>query len=132
MRSAALAQTFRESPRAAERTCRLLGSSRLLGDALRRQPDFVEALGDDDTLSRVKSRDELVEEAYRFCARARNAQYLLTGRPGGALPTDGREATRLGRLLGYGPQPQARLRDDYRRVTRRARKVVERVFYGQS
>ena len=63
MRSAALAQTFRESPRAAERTCRLLGSSRLLGDALRRQPDFVEALGDDDALSRVKSRDELVEEA---------------------------------------------------------------------
>ena len=74
---------------------------------------------------------DALEEAYRFCERARNAQYLLTGRPGDALPTDGREATRLGRLLGYGPQPQARLRDDYRRVTRRARKVVERVFYGQ-
>jgi [glutamine synthetase] adenylyltransferase / [glutamine synthetase]-adenylyl-L-tyrosine phosphorylase len=75
---------------------------------------------------------DALEEAYRFCERARNAQYLLTGRPGEALPTDGREATRLGRLLGYGPQPQARLRDDYRRVTRRARKVVERVFYGQA
>ena len=61
--SIALARTFRESPPAAERTCRLLGSSRLLGDALRRQPDFVEALGDDEVLSREKSRDELVEEA---------------------------------------------------------------------
>src|SRR5262249_58961255 len=61
--SASLARTFRESPQAAERTCRLLGSSRLLGDALRRQPDFVETLGDDDALAREKSRDELVEEA---------------------------------------------------------------------
>ena len=45
------------------------------------------------------------------------------GRPG---------AERLGRLLGYVHQPQAVLRDDYRRVTRRARKVVERVFYGRA
>jgi [glutamine synthetase] adenylyltransferase / [glutamine synthetase]-adenylyl-L-tyrosine phosphorylase len=75
---------------------------------------------------------EALEDAYRFCERARNARYLLTGRPGDALPTDGREATRLARLLGYEHQPQAALRDDYRRVTRRARKVVERVFYGRA
>ncbi|MDQ6854919.1 MAG: bifunctional [glutamine synthetase] adenylyltransferase/[glutamine synthetase]-adenylyl-L-tyrosine phosphorylase, partial [Actinomycetota bacterium] len=62
-RSTSLARTFRESPGAAERTCRLLGSSRLLGDALRRQPDFVEMLGDDEWLAREKSRDELIEEA---------------------------------------------------------------------
>jgi glutamate-ammonia-ligase adenylyltransferase len=75
---------------------------------------------------------DALEEAYRFCERARNARYLLTGKPGDALPTDGREATRLGRLLGYEHRPQASLRDDYRRVTRRARKVVERVFYGRA
>jgi glutamate-ammonia-ligase adenylyltransferase len=75
---------------------------------------------------------DALEEAYRFCERARNARYLLTGRPGDALPTDGQEATRLGRLLGYELESQARLRDDYRRVTRRARKVVERVFYGRA
>ncbi|HMF83914.1 MAG TPA: bifunctional [glutamine synthetase] adenylyltransferase/[glutamine synthetase]-adenylyl-L-tyrosine phosphorylase [Acidimicrobiia bacterium] len=73
-----------------------------------------------------------LEEAYRFCERARNASYLLTGRPGDSLPTDGQEATRLARLLGYELESQARLRDDYRRVTRRARKVVERVFYGRA
>src|SRR5262249_60757900 len=73
-----------------------------------------------------------LEEAYRFCERARNARYLLTGRPGDSLPTDGQEATRLARLLGYELESQARLRDDYRRVTRRARKVVERVFYGRA
>jgi [glutamine synthetase] adenylyltransferase / [glutamine synthetase]-adenylyl-L-tyrosine phosphorylase len=74
---------------------------------------------------------DALEEAYGFCERARNARYLLTGKPGDALPTDGREATRLARLLGYTYRPQASLRDDYRRVTRRARRVVERVFYGR-
>jgi [glutamine synthetase] adenylyltransferase / [glutamine synthetase]-adenylyl-L-tyrosine phosphorylase len=74
---------------------------------------------------------DALEEAYRFCERARNARYLLTGKPGDALPTDGREASRLARLLGYELRPHATLRDDYRRVTRRARKVFERVFYGR-
>ena len=70
-----------------------------------------------------------LEEAYRFCERARNARYLLLGAPGDALP-GGDDAERLARLLGYVHRPQANLRDDYRRVTRRARRVVERVFYG--
>ncbi len=37
----------------------------------------------------------------------------------------------IGRLLGYVERPQTELRDEYRRVTRRARRVVERVFYGR-
>ena len=35
-------------------------------------------------------------------------------------------------LLGYVHQPATSLRDDYRRVTRRARRVFEREFYGNS
>ena len=27
-----------------------------------------------------------LEESYRFCERARNARYLVTGKPGDALP----------------------------------------------
>ena len=34
-------------------------------------------------------------------------------------------------LLGYVDRPQTTLRDDYRRITRHARQVVERVFYGR-
>jgi len=68
--------------------------------------------------------------AYRFCERARNALYLQTGQASDSLPTDRAHAVRLARLLGYGPHPAVGLRDDYRRVTRRARRVVERVFYG--
>jgi [glutamine synthetase] adenylyltransferase / [glutamine synthetase]-adenylyl-L-tyrosine phosphorylase len=70
--------------------------------------------------------------AYRFSERARNYRYLLTGTPGDALPIDSDEATKLGRILGFTHRPQQELRDEYRRVTRRARAVVERVFYGRT
>jgi [glutamine synthetase] adenylyltransferase / [glutamine synthetase]-adenylyl-L-tyrosine phosphorylase len=89
-----------------------------------------------DALSRLCNGDLLTSEdadaleaSYRFCERARNALYLHTGRPSEALPTDGAEIERVGRLLGYVHEPQSTLRDNYRRLTRRARRVVERVFY---
>jgi len=81
----------------------------------------------------IARRDaDALAQAYRFCERARNLRYLLTGAPGDSLPTDGAEAKRLGRLMGYTRQPVTELRDDYRRLTRRSRAVVERVFYGQT
>jgi glutamate-ammonia-ligase adenylyltransferase len=72
---------------------------------------------------------DVLAAAYRLCERARNARYLVTGTPGDALPT-GEGARRVALLLGYVERPELDLRNDYRRVTRRARKVVERVFYG--
>jgi glutamate-ammonia-ligase adenylyltransferase len=92
-----------------------------------------------DGLSRLTQRghldpldSEALEQAYRFCERARNLRYLLTGTPGDSLPTDGAEAQRLARLMGYTRHPVTQMRDDYRRLTRRARAVVERDFYGQA
>jgi glutamate-ammonia-ligase adenylyltransferase len=70
-------------------------------------------------------------ESYRLCERARNCRYLLTGAASDALPLDD-EAERLGRMLGYLHRPQQTLREEYRRVTRRARDVVERIFYGRT
>ncbi len=72
----------------------------------------------------------ILGEAYEFCERARNARYLVTGKVGDSLPI-GADAARLGLLLGYLHRPETRVRDEFRRVTRRARRVVERVFYGQ-
>jgi glutamate-ammonia-ligase adenylyltransferase len=72
---------------------------------------------------------ETLRDAYVFCERARNARFLVTGRASDALPS-GSDGRRLAQLLGYVHRPEAELRDDYRRLTRRARKVVERVFYG--
>jgi glutamate-ammonia-ligase adenylyltransferase len=59
-RSMELATAFRESPLVAQRLCRVLGTSRMLGDQLRRNPDMIDAFGDSDGL-RVRSRDELVD-----------------------------------------------------------------------
>ena len=75
---------------------------------------------------------EQLKASYELCERARNYRYLLTGTPGDALPVDGDEAAKLGRMLGFLHRPQLVLRDEYRRVTRRARDVVERVFYGRN
>jgi glutamate-ammonia-ligase adenylyltransferase len=74
---------------------------------------------------------ERLVDAYALCERARNYRYLLTGSSGDSLPTDGDEAEKLARMLGYVHRPQQTLREGYRRVTRRAREVVERVFYGR-
>ena len=73
--------------------------------------------------------------------RARGGVPLLRAGAERALPADGQarrrapdrraDRERLARLLGYVDRPQASLRDDYRRVTRRSRRVVERVFYGR-
>jgi glutamate-ammonia-ligase adenylyltransferase len=89
------------------------------------------ALGALVTADIVSADDaEHLRAAYVLCERARNARYLLTGTPSDSLPVDGDEARVLARLLGYTHRPQQSLRDDYRRLTRRSREVVERVFYG--
>jgi glutamate-ammonia-ligase adenylyltransferase len=81
----------------------------------------------------VASEDaEQLRAAYELCERARNARYLLTGSPSDALPVDGDEAEKLARLMGYGERPQQQLRDEYRRLTRRSRAVMERIFYGRT
>jgi glutamate-ammonia-ligase adenylyltransferase len=79
------------------------------------------ALGTDDA--------NALAEAYRFCELTRNRLYLVRGRPGDSLPTPGHHLTVLARSLGM-TAPE--LRDQYRRLTRRARRVTERVFYGSS
>jgi glutamate-ammonia-ligase adenylyltransferase len=67
-------------------------------------------------------------DAYRFCERTRNRWYLVKGAPGDALPAQAEQLARLARSCDTTP---AELREAYRRVTRRARQVVERRFYGQ-
>jgi glutamate-ammonia-ligase adenylyltransferase len=102
------------------------------------QPELIEA----STLSALEALTKVgvltpedaehLRAAYVLCERARNARYLLTGSPGDSLPIDSDEGVILARMLGYTHRPQQSLRDDYRRLTRRAREVVERVFYGVS
>ena len=97
------------------RTPSTVGALRALRDA--------GALSDDDCTALL--------EAYHFCNRARDARFLLTGRPVDSLPGVPEDAQKLGRLLGYLDHPQVKMREDYKRLTRRARAVVERVFYAE-
>ena len=70
----------------------------------------------------------ILAASYRFCEAARNRLYLVRGRPGDSLPPPGRQLTSLARSLGT-TAPE--LREQYRRLTRRARSVAERLFYGK-
>jgi [glutamine synthetase] adenylyltransferase / [glutamine synthetase]-adenylyl-L-tyrosine phosphorylase len=81
-------------------------------------------------LLRREDADELTA-GWRMATRARNAVMLVKGKPGDQLPRSGRELAAVASALGYPPggDPGVFL-DDYRRATRRARAVVERVFYG--
>ncbi|MGI3782426.1 MAG: bifunctional [glutamine synthetase] adenylyltransferase/[glutamine synthetase]-adenylyl-L-tyrosine phosphorylase, partial [Janthinobacterium lividum] len=71
-----------------------------------------------------------LEEAWRFASRIRNSIMLMRGRASDSIPGDTRDLASLAELLGYGPGESSHLLADYRRVTRRARAVVDRVFWG--
>jgi glutamate-ammonia-ligase adenylyltransferase len=69
--------------------------------------------------------------AWQLAARIRNAVMLVRGRPGDILPARHGELTAVARLLGYPPGDAGQaLRQDYRRAARRARAVMEPLFYG--
>ncbi|MGH9274597.1 MAG: bifunctional [glutamine synthetase] adenylyltransferase/[glutamine synthetase]-adenylyl-L-tyrosine phosphorylase [Acidimicrobiales bacterium] len=70
---------------------------------------------------------EVLEESYRFCEHTRNRSFLVVG-PGDSLPIRPEQATPLARSLGF---TVAGLREEYRRLTRRARRVVEHRFYDR-
>ncbi|MEZ5115447.1 MAG: bifunctional [glutamine synthetase] adenylyltransferase/[glutamine synthetase]-adenylyl-L-tyrosine phosphorylase [Candidatus Nanopelagicales bacterium] len=74
---------------------------------------------------------DVLASAWRTATRVRDAVMLVRGRAGDQVPGDVVELAGVSRLLGYPPGGSGRLVEDYKRVTRRARSVVERVFYGE-
>ncbi|MEV7476171.1 MULTISPECIES: bifunctional [glutamine synthetase] adenylyltransferase/[glutamine synthetase]-adenylyl-L-tyrosine phosphorylase [Streptomyces] len=71
-----------------------------------------------------------LDEAWVLATRVRNAVMLVRGRPADTFPSAPRELAAVGRYLGYEPGHVGDMLDDYRRITRRARAVVEELFYG--
>ncbi|MET7568875.1 bifunctional [glutamine synthetase] adenylyltransferase/[glutamine synthetase]-adenylyl-L-tyrosine phosphorylase [Streptomyces sp. NPDC005492] len=71
-----------------------------------------------------------LDEAWVLATRVRNAVMLVRGRAGDTFPSEPRELAAVGRYLGYGPGHVGDMLDDYRRTTRRARGVVDVLFYG--
>lgn len=72
--------------------------------------------------------------AWELASRIRDAVVLWSGRTGGAqvdqLPHDRQALAGIARVLGYPSGSGAELEQDYLRAARRARAVVERVFYA--
>ncbi|MFG2904690.1 bifunctional [glutamine synthetase] adenylyltransferase/[glutamine synthetase]-adenylyl-L-tyrosine phosphorylase [Kitasatospora sp. NPDC048286] len=73
---------------------------------------------------------EVLDAAWVLASRVRAAVMLVRGRPGDSFPGEARELAGVARYLGYGSGHSGELLDDYRRTTRRARAVVDRLFYG--
>ncbi|QTD98127.1 bifunctional [glutamine synthetase] adenylyltransferase/[glutamine synthetase]-adenylyl-L-tyrosine phosphorylase [Streptomyces cyanogenus] len=72
---------------------------------------------------------EILDEAWVLATRVRNAVMLVRGRAGDTFPTEPRELAAVGRYLGHGAGHAGDMLDAYRRTTRRARTVVEELFY---
>jgi [glutamine synthetase] adenylyltransferase / [glutamine synthetase]-adenylyl-L-tyrosine phosphorylase len=97
-----------------------------------RAPSTIGALDRLSSAEVVSGEDgDILRAAYRFCERTRNRWWLVGSAPSAvdALPQRPDDLSHLARSLDTNAP---RLRDEYRRVTRRARRVVERLFYGKA
>ena len=77
---------------------------------------------------------QTLTHAWDLASRLRDAIVLWTGRIGGAqadvLPHDTQALAGVARILGYPSGSAGELEEEYLRSSRRARAVVERVFYA--
>jgi [glutamine synthetase] adenylyltransferase / [glutamine synthetase]-adenylyl-L-tyrosine phosphorylase len=74
---------------------------------------------------------QVLRESWQLASRLRDVGVLWRGRPVDSVPSDLRDAEGMARILGRAPGHGADLAGDWRRQARRARHVVERLFYGQ-
>ena len=68
--------------------------------------------------------------SWRLAARIRDAVVLVRGRASDVIPARSSEVAAVASVLGYPPGAGQDLEQDYRRAARRARAVMERLFYG--
>ncbi len=71
-----------------------------------------------------------LRDAWVLASRARSAMTLWTSKTADVLPTDRQQLDGVARLLAYPPGSASHFEEDYLRVTRRARQVFEKRFYG--
>ena len=71
-----------------------------------------------------------LRDAWTLASRARSAMTLWTSRTSDVLPKDRRQLEGVSRLLGYPAGSASLFEEDYLRVTRLARQVFEKRFYG--
>jgi glutamate-ammonia-ligase adenylyltransferase len=88
--------------------------------------DALQAATDADLLPGDDAR--ALQDAWVIATRVRNAIVLARGRASDVMPSDARTLAAVARAMGYAAGHSGDLIEDYRRATRRARSVHERVF----
>ncbi len=96
-----------------------------------RTTSTVEALEAAASLGLLARDDaQLLADAWRLASRIRSANVIWSGRASDLLPSSRRDLEAVARWCGYEPGNAAALEEDYLRLSRRARAVFEKVFYG--
>ncbi len=97
-----------------------------------RTPRTLEALWVARDASLLTSEDaQYLEDSWLMATHVRNVLMMVSGKPEDQIPRQGRQLMGVARAMGYpaGSDP-GQFIDDYRRTTRRARRVVDRIFSG--
>jgi glutamate-ammonia-ligase adenylyltransferase len=96
-----------------------------------RTPSTLEALDAAAKAGLVEPGDaEELVAGWTMATRARGAATLVRGRPTDEVPHSGRDLAAVAAALGHDPDADpGEFLDEYRRITRRARAVVDRIFY---
>jgi len=74
----------------------------------------------------------VLSRAWRLASRIRDAVVLVRGRPADVLPAGAADLAGVASVLGYPPGSAQDLVQDYRQAARRARGVMEALFYGSA
>lgn len=73
---------------------------------------------------------QILIHAWTLASDIRNSIMLVKASMSDSLPADYTELSAITYLMGYRSDKAGELEQDYLRATRRARKVMERIFYG--
>lgn len=91
--------------------------------------ETLDAIGAAELLS--ESDVELLRDAWLLATKARNALVLVRGKPTDQLPGPGKVLAAVAQVAGWPGGDANEFLDNYLRVTRRAKAVVQRVFGGE-
>lgn len=93
----------------------------------------IAAIRAEEILALIDSRDaEILAQAWTLASKIRNSIMLVKASMSDLLPADFTELSAVTYLMGYRSDRAGELEQDYLRATRRARKVMERIFYGNA
>lgn len=96
-----------------------------------RTASTLEALAAAEHAGLASAEDiERLREAWLLSSRFRSGLTLFTTKHSDVIPTDRRVLDGVARILEYPSGSASRLEEDYLHVTRRARQVFDRLFYG--